>query len=89
MGVEMRYLIGPTGDICMVGDMSMYPWPLLAARSGVATGVVVMLARSVSSSGPYCLGVAGCGCSTGIDSCEGCSPPCWMGSGSGHGSGEA
>ena len=89
MGVEMRYLIGPTGDICMVGDMSMYPWPLLAARSGVATGVVVMLARSVSSSGPYCLGVAGCGCSTGIDSCEGCGRPCWMGSGSGHGRGEA
>ena len=89
MGVAMRYLIGPTGDICMVGDMSMDPLPLVAARSGVATGVVVTLARSVSSSGPYARGVAGCGCSTGMDSCEGCGGPYWMGCGSGHGRGVA
>ena len=53
MGVEMRYLMGPTGDICIVGDMSgCGPLLLPAARSGVATGVVLALAKSVSSSGP-------------------------------------
>ena len=90
-GVAMWNLIGPTGDICMVGEMSPRgPLPLVAARSGVATGVVVTLARSVSSSGPHARGVAGCGCSTGMDSCEGRGGLAyWMGCGSGHGRGVA
>ena len=69
IGVEMRYLIG---DICWVGVVRP-PWDLEAAlealRSGVATGVGVKLAKSVSSSGPNPrMGVMGRGCSTGIGS---------------------
>ena len=83
----MRYLIGPIGDMGWVGEMPPWdPAALSAARSGVATGVVLALARSVSSSGPHPRGVAGWGCSTGMESCEARGGLAyWIGSGSGHG----